>query len=127
MDSHWDDYSFEEPNLYLEGEDDYELEAEIEAEEEYMELDDLEEDDSDGETAYPYEGESWIPPPILNPQPTGIELLKGGEFGRLKIFSAIQNGRYRLHDILEQRRMCTRRIYKEDIARVSSSEKQLLI
>jgi len=135
-DEYNDDEGFVGPDLFLEGEVDdeldYELEAEMEAEEDYMDFDfepqdseaesyedeDEDEDDDDDEIDYvPYQGKSWFPAATTEPQPVGIELLEGGEFGRVGAFSNIQHGRMSLHGILEQRKMSIRRMPKECITR----------
>ncbi|KDQ20285.1 hypothetical protein BOTBODRAFT_27700 [Botryobasidium botryosum FD-172 SS1] len=56
-------------------------------------------------------------PEVKEPQPAGLELLRGGEFGRAEIHTRIETGGVSMYDVLERRRMSARRVLKEDIAR----------
>ncbi|KDQ20274.1 hypothetical protein BOTBODRAFT_27695 [Botryobasidium botryosum FD-172 SS1] len=131
-----DEYDDEEgsagPDLFLEGDGDayddidYEPDIEIADDEddvdyEYSEIDasydDEDEDEDDDELLDFRRARGWFPAETVEPQPIGVELLQGGEFGRVGIFSNIQQRRTSLHSVLERRKMSVRMTPKECVVR----------
>ncbi|TFY70898.1 hypothetical protein EVG20_g2103 [Dentipellis fragilis] len=87
------------------------------------EQEDDEEDDEDYEEDEPYWSPSirrgpelpeWARPPT-EPQQEGVELLMGGEFGRIRPKVNVRGGQRSVARILQSRQTRTRSLYKEDL------------